>query len=903
MSDPITIPAAPALPDNAPVVYELYDWTNPAAPVLTSTVTLDVRDKDFVHEDAVYAAERGAAAWYRSNSVLTLGEFVFGCHLFVSGAQNTTSGTQPLLESFVKIDKRSKTWPSYPFSDTYNKKTESVFPGPHKIVAKDKNGNVVHTFEMHDGLPLNDPSLWQKYPTATQPLRPKVCAGMVLPWWNEPPRQSASLAQLFAGITDDGMRPSQTKSHFSVLSCEPPITGGYNRNSLNSLADIWRSKEWPMPKASYWPDPATADPYANYSDCAYEGHSAFMGPYIEGYRYEPGSYTGHNKYTAPGGPRFDRAAFHSVFALWMTRPDGKRLDGGVAFSTMAYEAALAYGNFPDYWSPNPATAALWSSDADLIASKNYFTGNYYGDPGPDGPNAIRVNADQRDGTNDSHYDANGDMPYHGRGRDGLHDYTSTANAAFSMQSTMMAVLSKWHTAGAFMAHGGANQSGIGGSYLVRDMAWHWLHHVFAWKLAADHPLGFKRQDIEDRFCTHLAAIHRDIVAPIAAGQRPANLYEYFEGLVRFGQPLVNNGSTWSCPGGGLAYYLGGVLMYMKQSGMWAAIQQRGGPAWDALVFTVRCACQYAFGIFSQTKATMFSNPGFPVNTKFADGTTLPADWAEWSKVVEGDQPFSPSTDVSVYPTTQFIHIMVDYFPEIDHPWKTAAHDAVVAYEQQVAARVAAEPDPQKQRDLDFLYRYPGVAPLKAPGVLGPGDPVTLPTFQPMAAPVAALAAAPSASGDPMAGQTPPAGTGGSWKFIGHEYQSLTVPDNTLVAYGNGTNWLQKTVSGQFDAGNTFFGSDPAYGIQKTVLQFVPDAAAATAPNTAPAPDPAPTPEPTPAPVPEPAPTPAPTPEPASAPTPEPQPDPTPAPTVNIGTAIVMSWIAGLEALGYKVTKP
>lgn len=894
MSAPNIIPAAPALPDNAPVVYELYDWKDTANPVKTSTVTLDVRGPDFVNQDAVHAAERGAAAWFHAANCLTLGDFKFGPQLLVSGAQNTTSGTQPLQEVGIWIGKGGK-WTTHPFADTYDFKNESVFPGPFKIVAKDRAGNIVHTFEMHDGLPINDPSLWQQYPTATQPLRPKVCVGEVLPWWNEQPRQSASLAGMFAGITDDGMRPSQTKSHFSVLSCEPPITGGYNRNSINSLADIWRSKEWPMPKASYWPDPATADPYANYSDCAYEGHSAFMGPYIEGYRYEPGSYTSHNKYTAPGGPRFDRAPFPSQLALWMTNPAGKRLDGGVAFSTLAYEYALAYGNHPNHWSPNPATAALFASDADLLASSKYFTGNYYGDGGPSGPNAIRLNANQRDGTTPDHYDAFGDMPYHGWGRDALHDYTSAAHAAIAMQSPLMAVLSKWDTATAFMAHGGANFSGINDSYLVRTMAWHWLHHVLAWKVAADHPLGFKRQDIEDRFCTHLEAIHRDIVAPIMSGQRPAGLFEYFEGLVRFGQPLVNNGSTWSCPGGGLAYYLGGVLVYMKQSGMWHAIQQRGGPAWDALVFTVRCACQYAFGIFSQTKATMFSNPGFPVGTKFADGTTLPADWAEWSKVVEGDVPFAPSTDVSVYPTMQFIHAMCDYFPEIDHPWKKAAHDAMLGYEQQVAARVAAEPDPQKQRDLDFLYRYPGVAPIKAPAVLGPGDPVTLPQPKTVAAPTPAPAATPSTPSDPMAGQTPPAVPGGTWKFIGREHDALTVAENTLLAYGSGTGWVQKTVSGSFTAENTFFGSDPAYGIVKTVLQFVPDVAAVPTPDPAPAPAPAPAPQPDPAPAPQP----EPTPEPA----PAPEPTPTPAPVVNVGTAIVIGMIATLQALGYTVTKP
>ncbi|SMP72023.1 hypothetical protein [Noviherbaspirillum suwonense] len=899
-----SIPAAPALPANAPTVFEMWDHSG-ATPAMTSVVVLNQRGPDLVPDDAVYAAERGAAAWYRSDEVLRLGDFVFGAHLLVSGAQNTTSGTQSLLESFIKIDKRSPTWPTYPFSATYNQKTESVFPGPHKIVAKDSAGKVVHTFEMHDGLPINDPSLHQGYPTETKPLRPKVSVGSVLPWWNEPPRQSASLAQMFAGITDDGMRPSQTKTHFSVLSCEPPITSGYNRYSLNSLADIWRSREWPMPKASYWPDPATADPYANYSDLAYDGHSAFMGAYIEGYRYEPGSYTTHNKYTAPGGPRFDRATFPSQIALWMTKPNGKRLDGGVAFSTIAYEFALAYGNHPNHWSPNPATAALWSSDADLIASKDYFTGNYYGDGGPDGPNAIRVNAAQRDGTGPQHYDKNGDMPYHGWGRDSLHDYTTAGDAAIAMQSPMMAVLSKWDTATAFMCHGNANRSGRDG-YLVRDMAWDWKHMVWSWKLGADHPLAFKRKDIEDRFCVRLEAIHRDIVAPILAGARPAGMYEYLEGLVRFGQPLERDGDRWGCHGGGLGFYLGGVLIYMKQSGMWAAIQARGGKAFEALVFTVRCACQYAFGIFAQTKATMFSNPSYPADYIFADGTGMPAGWAEWSKVVEGDVPFSPSGDVSIYPTMQFVHAMWDYFPEIDHPLKKAAYDVVVAFEQRVATSVAAERDLQRQRDRDFTYRYPGVAPIKAPAVLGPGAAVALPELKSVAASIIVPAWTPDTDTD-----------AGTWVLIGKENDKLTVDSDTRVCYGINRQWLVTTLSGVFDASNGFFGTDPAPGVKKVVMKFVPAAVQPApepvpepVPEPAPQPTPGPTPTPQPVPEPQPQPVPEPQPDPVPVPAPEPQPDPAPAPDpvppaktpMPVGIAIIAAMTAFLETCGYTVTK-
>jgi hypothetical protein len=834
----VVIPTAPALPANAPVTYELYDYSTTPA-VLASTITLNKQEPDFVPQDAVYAMERGAAAWHRCTDALTFGDFKFGAHLFVSHAGNTTSGTQPLLEVVISIQ-RAGDWKGYPFSADYDKKRHVVFPKPFKIVAKDAAGNIVHTFQMHDNLPINDPSLFQGSPLWAEGKtnRPKVCAGMVLPWWNELPRRSASLEAMYSGITEDGMRPSAAKSHFSVLGCEPQITGGYSGWSLNSLANIWVNKEWPMPKGSYWPEAGKGDPYFNYNDTCMDGRSAFMGPWIEGYRYEPGSRTTHNWYCAPGGPRFDRAFVPSQIALFMTDAFGKRQDG-VSYSTMAYEFSLAYCNHPNKFVTD-ATTLFLRPDADLLESKLYFTGNYYGDGGPNGPDAIALNANQRDGSNDSHFDVEGTMPFHGWGRDSLHDYATAAHAAIAIQSPMMMILSKFDTTTAFMSHGGPDRSGVGsdgdgGNYLVRDMAWDWLHQVLAYKMAANHPLGFKQEDILNRFSRHLEAIHRDILTPIQTGNIPAWRKHYFEGIVRFGQPISESNGNWEFHGGGLAFYLGGVLMYLKQSGMYAELQQRGGKAYEALMFTIRNACQYAFGLFSQTKATMFSNPWFPKNYKFADGSDIPADWKELSLLRE-DQKADFNTDsngnmlngdrdVSVHPTIQFIYVMRDFYPEIEHPWKEDAIAKVDMYLKRQTERVKSMAgNPQGQRDADHIYRYPGVAPLKAPKQVGKGNKVELPTLvipaTPVAVPVVETVKEEVKVNENIVAL--PVLEGYTWKEIGWEGGWAEVGENSTVAYGIDNRWTVKTgVSGGFKIDNSFFG-DPAYGSAKKCLLAVAD---------------------------------------------------------------------------------
>lgn len=902
-----SIPAAPALPANAPTVFEMWDHSG-AAPAMTDVITLTERGPDYVSEDPVYAAERGAAAWFRSNQVLTLGDFEFGMHLFVSHAGNTKSGTQPLTEILGACAKRG-TWKDYPAASGYNKKTEIVFPPAFKIVAKNAAGQVAHTFEMHDGLPINDKTLNSFYPTEQQPNRPKFSCFNFLVWQNERPRRSASLSRIFPGVIKEALRPSTCKSHYSVLSCEPPITGGYNGNSLNSLGNMYAAPQWPLVKGAHWPTAEERDPWFNYSDTNMEGRSAFMGPYIMGYDYEPGSRSLHNWYTAPGGPRFDRSPFPSHIAIWVTEPDGKRIHGSVPNEDIAYGYSMGYANHHNKIVSDPAKL-YWCPDGDLLSSKKYFIGNYYGDGAGRGPDAIEINATQRDGTNEGHYDVEGNMPFHGWGRDGLHDYTNAAHAAIAFQSPMFAIMSKWDTATAFMVHGAAGWSGKGGSYLVRDDAWQWLQTTLGWIMGADHPLGFSRKAVEDRFADHLAAINRDIAIPCMSPNRSGGDM-YLEGIARFGQPLVGSNGGWGFPGGGLSFYIAGVLMYMKQSGLWAALQARGGDVKAGLDFTVRAYCQYAFGVFSQTKATMWAYPWYSQDTVFADGSNIPKDWAEFSAVRETDgSDFNMGADgsvfgdrdVSIHPVIQFIYVMRDYFPEIDHPWKKDAIAKVDMYLKRTTDKVnSLAGNPEAQRNADHLYRYPGIAPIKAPAALGPSPAVTLPEVKPADTKV----------------KPPPTVGEGTWEKIGSEGGDIKVAGPMIVRYGIDTRWVIKEVQGDFKATNEFFGRDPAHGIGKLVMKFVP-AAVQPAPEPVPTPvpqptpDPVPTPQPVPEPQPVPTPTPTPTPDPAPVPDPAPEPQPGPAPAPDpappaktpmpVGMAIIAGMTAFLETCGYTVTK-
>jgi hypothetical protein len=62
-----------------------------------------------------------------------------------------------------------------------------------------------------------------------------------------------------------------------------------------------------------------------------------------------------------------------------------------------------------------------------------------------------------------------------------------------------------------------------------------------------------------------------------------------------------------------------------------------------------------------------------------------------------------------------------------------------------------------------------------------------------------------------------------WSFIANEYESFQVTGTQTVRYGQGTKWVQRSVTGSGQCTNEFFGSDPAFLVVKRceVLSSVP----------------------------------------------------------------------------------
>ena len=715
-------PAAPALTADAPNRFEVWDWTDPAKPRLAGSITLDKRVDDFVYQDPELADENGDIAVYQSTQSVMLGDIEIGFTMLAADKGNTEAGQQPLYQVLGCFAHRG-TWTSYPASDTFDSKNHITFPRPFKVVMKTAAGKVLHTFQMQDGKPINDPSLNQSK-SETAPVRPKFTIFMMLPWQNTRPRMSRRKNKYYPGMTADGRRPSAAKSHYSVTSCEPLITGGYGRNSLNGLANIYGAPRWPRPLASYSPE--IKDPYLANIDFNRNGSSAYGAAWLEGWDYEPGSFSTHNWYTGPGGPRFDRSVIPSVVAIWATDPHGKRLQEAVPHRDWLDGWGMAYFNHGNHWVRDVKSMHLMSS-REVMYEPWGLNGQYYGG-GAVGPRSIRINGNQRDGTTEANADKNGNIWGNGWARDPLHSYCNAGWLALLLNSPMHAIGSRFDAAMQFMMTG--NPSGdVKEEYMVRTQAWRWLHYVMAWKLASTHPLGLARADVEGSFALHLEQIHKQIYVPQVVNKVDD---PYFNGLRNLGQPMIQSsfdGNGLVSQGGGLGYYMGHVLQLMKQTGMWAAMMAKGGHIRDVLLLQVRNMDQYALGLHADTTATVGTDIHFGKADKF------PTSMAHYQELYgsKTEEMFKDAKgkligdrDVGIHPVVQYVYIRRDYFPEIPHPKLAPAIAKLNERLAFVTAAVAAETEPDKKRDRDHTYRYPGLAPIKAPGELGPPGPFVKP---------------------------------------------------------------------------------------------------------------------------------------------------------------------------------
>lgn len=712
-----TGPAAPALDADAPDLFEVWNWTNPNAPTLVGTVKLNKRIEDFVYEDTQMAAEHGDVAVYQSTQSVMHGNHEFGFTLLASHKGNTEVGNKNLYQVIGSLAHRG-TWTTYPFADTFNAAEHVAYPDPFKVVMKNAAGAVLHTFEMRDGLPINSPLLSQVQ-TATEAMRPHFNCKQQLPWENTRPKKSDMSVMMYPGVHEYYQRPSLAKNGSSFIAVEPMMTGGYGGNSRNGIHHIYAVGKWPAPAAAVIPNPI--DPYLDNFNTRYPPFQQTC----DGWGYEPGSFSTHNWYTGPGGPRADRSAIPSTLAIWATNPNGSRIQDNVPNRDWADGFLFGYFNHSNKLVTDPKTLKFVDNKR-ILAGELRNTQNYYGDyPGPI-ENAVDTRASMRGGEDAYHKDKTGRFFFSGWGRDPLHSYANAGWGALLLRSPLMAVASKFDATTQMMIREAPDKVWGGDDYMVRTQAWDWLHHVMAWKLASTHPLGFSRGEIEERFGKRLMKIWSDVYKPLKIDNDQS---QYIWGLRTFGTMLTQSDTWVRSSGGQLAFYMGHVLMMMKQTGMWAAMMAKGGKIRDVLLMQIELMDRFCFGRLVDTHYNRYQFGGW----EYFSDQHIPTSFADWSQYYEAQdgsdyRTLSDGTkrngdmDVSDHLFLAYPLIRRDFFPEIAHPLMAQAVAKVISYQDTQAAHIAAAPNPTEKRTRDYGYGYPGIASVKPPITLGPAGP-------------------------------------------------------------------------------------------------------------------------------------------------------------------------------------
>lgn len=284
-------PAAPTLDANAPVRLEIYSVVN-GVESLVDFLLFDTPDDPLLFADAEIAGQMGETTVTKSSKTIIFDKFEFGAKRYASSASNSIDGTTPLIRVLVGCKPYNQGWDGYPAAATFSPSTVYMHPPAFRAKLKNAAGTVIHTWQGHDGTPINDPS-WQQFWSTTAPLRPLWHCAAMLPYQNVRARVSDLKNKFYSGIDADALRPSVGKAHTSVNGTDPFLGGS---SSLNGIRHMYAMDRWPNLRGSAGNSSQDnpGDPYLyGLNDENYELTS--------GWDYEPGSLSGHEYQTGPGG--------------------------------------------------------------------------------------------------------------------------------------------------------------------------------------------------------------------------------------------------------------------------------------------------------------------------------------------------------------------------------------------------------------------------------------------------------------------------------------------------------------------------------------------------------------------------------------------------------------------------
>lgn len=747
-SDP-SPPFIPEVPVNlaklrdAPASIELEDWTSGEG-VVAGRINLNNRLPNLSFDDQALQNQFGQVVILNSSDSILWKGFEFGGIAFISA--NLGEGDKPLYQVLFGA-KPSGRWNSYPFADTFNAKTDLTIPPAFKVVIRDNNNQIIGRLQMRDGKPINDPSLSQ-IRTDKQALRPFFNIGMLLPWSNTRPKLNQYMKNNFPGFQLP--RESQAKSVFSANAAIPLLAiGADGRSQGNGLNNWSYLPQWPQPTSTTTAQDPNLDPYIGDPDRFYTGDLSYQRSFrATGWDYEPGSVSGHDWFTGPGGVRFDRSPIPAPMAYLISEQNYKRAKDQKPITEMAYSWGLGYFNHSTHYLTDVKNfSGIIDVEADPMGYS--FMNAYYGRGPFVGLNKsidIRAigNGDYREsngngGTPDHFFlDKNGNRFWGGYAVDDHHGHQTPYWHVLAMNSPMHIVASRSAFVGALLGRLNWHHTTIrpvnnwdtGASYATfntRVQAWRWLHYSMAYKIGSSHPLSVSRETALRLFKEDLHHYHDNILLPV----QNENKNPYHVAIKNLGMPVEpsQEQGRWVLKlSSAIAFYHAPVFLMMKKFGLWDEL--RKDPKCKAsLDFVFNSLSKYSIDFILDTHGRAEGEDGTTAvtlpNSNFNAITSadLPKSWADWAKKfpAQGKEDWLRRADGSHLERYAAQHIRAqwaimvrDWFPEMNYP---RAAQGAAAYENFYAEKdrlVKSLVSPFEQSANDFSFQMISYGPIRGP---------------------------------------------------------------------------------------------------------------------------------------------------------------------------------------------
>jgi hypothetical protein len=767
-------PLAPTtLPANAPKRWKIYSVVG-GTEMLIGSATFDTPDDPLLFADSEIANLMGETVVTKCSSTIVFDKFEFGAKLYVGSATNAEDGVTPLMRVLVGCKPFNQGWDNYPAERDWPWQSVYMHPPAFRVKLEDAAGNVIYTWQGRDGTPINDPSWNQAWGNGSVPVRPLWHCAAMLPWQNVRAKISPKMNKFLPKVETRYLRPSMSRRIHTANGTEPYVDGYTNLDGYNHFYGVNR---WPS-AASDYQDAANnkqdqpGDPFIQYlgSNGAHSFHE-----FINGWDYEPGSKSLLEYQTGPGGMRFDRKSHPMIAALFATDPNWRRPKGDVPIRDMFDAQFKAYFNMPMFLFRDVQNFT-GIPDNEICAPVQLWNhrNSYYGGTGGKGPDHtvdIRGNGSGSGGiwpygtvgSADQWHDTKGQLYWNGFLPDYLHAYQQPGWASLLVNDPIYAVAAK-HRYNAIMLAQLDEQTDAGNDYMSwsnRQFAWRILARVMAWKLASGKEGGHDRQVLEDAMQRGLEGIYDRLYAPAFEATPSHPTYKVIRGMGIY--PFYEgSGTTAKASAGGmsLAYYLGGVMVFFKQSGMFAVMRRKNYKCQKALWFLIKCLNLGSIDLLLDTKGNgdaIYGSGNFELFFPDANGTftmdKTPGSWAEWMTMTyqylpkwrEGidsndsrdsnrwdDRPqVTAVTDgwggraerhASIHERFQWVLNYKTFFPEpeYDHPRAAEGLALVQGFQQKVEDFVNAIPisDKNGRMNIDWVYCTPSNGKMLPPTELG-----------------------------------------------------------------------------------------------------------------------------------------------------------------------------------------